>query len=76
MAVYQYRCARCGVFEVSRPMGSARRAEPCAACGDESSRVFSPPSLARVSRPLARALAAQEASAHEPRVVRRAPGRA
>ncbi|MFI0351250.1 FmdB family zinc ribbon protein [Actinomadura sp. 9N407] len=73
MATYQYRCAGCGPFEISRPIGTAEPAEPCADCGDPAARVFTPPLLARTSRPLSRALRAQEASAHEPEVVRREP---
>jgi putative FmdB family regulatory protein len=73
VATYQYRCAECGPFEVSRPIGTAEAAEPCAACGDRSDRVFTPPLLARTPRPLARALSTSEASAHEPRVVGRVP---
>lgn len=76
MAIYQYRCAECGTFDVSRPIGTAGSAEPCASCGGEAPRVFTPPLLARTPRPLARALDAQEAGAHEPRVVERVPGAA
>ncbi|MFB4306810.1 FmdB family zinc ribbon protein [Actinomadura sp. GTD37] len=73
MAIYQYRCAECGPFDVSRPIGTAGPAEPCAACGGAAPRAFTPPLVARTSRPLARALDAQAASAHEPRVVGRVP---
>ncbi|MGP4024060.1 FmdB family zinc ribbon protein [Actinomadura sp. 3N407] len=73
MAVYQYRCAECGPFDVSRPIGTAGSAETCAACGGEASRVFTAPHLARTPRPIDRALQAQEAGAHEPRVVKRVP---
>ncbi|TDB97614.1 zinc ribbon domain-containing protein [Actinomadura sp. 7K534] len=75
MAIYQYRCEKCGAFDVSRPIGTAAAAEVCADCGGAAARVFGSPYLARTSRPLARALQAQEASADEPRVVRRAPSR-
>jgi putative FmdB family regulatory protein len=74
VATYRYRCAECGPFDVVRPIGTAGDAEPCASCGGEASRVFTPPLVARTSRPLGRALGAQEASAHEPRVVGRIPG--
>jgi putative FmdB family regulatory protein len=73
VAIYQYRCAQCGPFEVTRPIGTAVPAEPCADCGDPAARVYTPPMLARTPRPLARALNAAEASAHEPRVVDRVP---
>lgn len=73
MAIYQYRCAECGPFDVARPIGTARPAETCAGCGGQAPREFTAPHLARTPGPLARALQAQEASAHEPRVVKRAP---
>jgi putative FmdB family regulatory protein len=70
---YAYRCAECGPFELSCPMGSAAAEEPCARCDTPARRVFTPPLLARTPSALARALGAQEASAHEPRVVERVP---
>lgn len=73
MATYRYRCAACGPFELTRPMGAAAAAEVCSECGGPARRVFTVPSLSRTPRPLARALAAQEASAHEPQVVQRVP---
>ncbi|WP_069760098.1 FmdB family zinc ribbon protein [Streptomyces sp. LUP47B] len=73
MATYQYRCAGCGPFDVIRPIGRALAEEPCATCAGPARRVFTAPMLARASAPLARALHAQEASAHEPRVVTDVP---
>ncbi|TDC60848.1 zinc ribbon domain-containing protein [Actinomadura sp. GC306] len=73
MAIYQYRCENCGAFDVSRPIGTAADAEDCAGCGGAAARVFTAPHLTRTSGPLARALQAQEASADEPRVVKRSP---
>ncbi|MGW0425269.1 zinc ribbon domain-containing protein [Streptomyces sp. NPDC003015] len=73
MATYQYRCAGCGPFDVIRPLGRALAEEPCGNCAGPARRVFTAPMLARTSAPLARALHAQEASAHEPRVVSAVP---
>jgi putative FmdB family regulatory protein len=73
MAMYQYRCSGCGTFDVIRPIGRALPEEPCDTCGDQSRRIFTAPLLSRTSAPLARALRAQEASAHEPRVVTEVP---
>jgi putative FmdB family regulatory protein len=73
MATYQYRCARCGSFDVLRPLGKALPEEPCESCGGRSRRVFTSPMLTRTPTALARALHAQEASAHEPRVVGEVP---
>jgi putative FmdB family regulatory protein len=73
MATYRYRCTGCGSFDVTRPIGEALPEEPCQACGDQALRVFTPPMIARTPVALARALRAQEASAHEPRVVGAVP---
>jgi putative FmdB family regulatory protein len=70
---YAYRCAECGPFELSRPMGTAVAEEPCERCGASARRVFTGALLVRTPAALARALHAQEASAHEPRVVERVP---
>jgi putative FmdB family regulatory protein len=40
MAIYQYRCAQNGDFEVSRPIGMAAPQVRCAACGADAVRVF------------------------------------
>ncbi|MEV5826753.1 zinc ribbon domain-containing protein [Spirillospora sp. NPDC052242] len=71
VAIYRYRCAECGAFDVARPIGTAGAAEPCPGCGRAGARVFTPPLVARTPGALTRALDAREASAHEPRVVRR-----
>jgi len=73
MATYQYRCAGCGPFDVIRPVGRALAEEPCANCAGPARRIFTAPMLARTSASLARALHAQEASSHEPRVVTDVP---
>ncbi|RJL32723.1 FmdB family zinc ribbon protein [Bailinhaonella thermotolerans] len=73
MVAYAYRCGDCGPFDVTRPMGEAAAEEDCPECGGPARRVFTGPSFARTPRALARALAAQEKSAHEPEVVTRAP---
>jgi putative FmdB family regulatory protein len=70
---YGYRCAGCGPFDLALPMGRARPEQRCPHCGDTARRVFTAPSLTRPGHPLTRALDAQEASAHEPQVVTRAP---
>ena len=73
MATYQYHCPGCGLFDVVRPIGQAGSQEPCRACAGPSRRVFTAPMLARTPLALARALGAQEASAHQPQVVRAVP---
>jgi putative FmdB family regulatory protein len=69
MPVYAFRCADCGPFDVFRPVVEAGVPALCPACGTEARRVFSPPGLARLARPVRRALDLEEKSAHEPVVV-------
>ncbi|WP_433328943.1 FmdB family zinc ribbon protein [Spirillospora sp. CA-294931] len=71
MVMYRYRCSGCGFFDLALPMGEAGARERCAECGGEGRRVFTAPSLTRPGSPMVRMLDAQEASAHEPRVVSR-----
>ncbi|MFI0374010.1 FmdB family zinc ribbon protein [Actinomadura sp. 1N219] len=73
MVTYQYRCARCGPFDLALPMGRARPEERCAQCDGTARRVYTAPSLTRPGAPLTRALDAQAASRHEPQVVTTAP---
>lgn len=73
MAVYQYRCSGCGVFDVVRPMGTASTSERCMACGSAAPRSYSAPYLNRTPRPLADALTKAEKSREQPEVVDRVP---
>ncbi|MFC6881001.1 MULTISPECIES: FmdB family zinc ribbon protein [Actinomadura] len=73
VVVYEYRCPECGPFGVARPMGEAGGTERCPACAGAARRVFTAPGVRRTPGALGRALAAQEASAHEPRVVNAVP---
>ncbi len=79
MATYEYRCNRDGVFEVTRPLGTAPESVTCSVCGSEARRVFSIPmlSLSRGSRGGSRALLAAiehaEKSRDEPDVVTSLP---
>lgn len=69
MPFYAYDCPGCGEFERLRPVAEAASPANCPDCGSEGRRVFSPPGLALLARPLRRALDREEASAHEPAVV-------
>jgi putative FmdB family regulatory protein len=73
--VYVFACGECGPFEVSRPMAEAGDRACCPGCRSEARRVFTPPRLGRLARPVRRALETEEASAHEPRVVAEKRGR-
>jgi putative FmdB family regulatory protein len=73
--LYEFACTPCGPFEVVRPMAEATSPARCPACGGEARRIFTPPGLALLARPVRRALDTEEKSAHEPSVVSRKSGR-
>jgi len=75
MPVYAFRCEACGAFDVVRPMVEASAPAQCPDCGDGARRVYSPPGLALVAKPLRRALETEEKSAHEPDLVTQKRGR-
>ena len=75
MPVYAFTCGGCGGFELTRPMTQAAAPAPCPTCGTEARRVFTPPGLARLARPVRGALDMEERSAHEPAVVAEKAGR-
>jgi putative FmdB family regulatory protein len=73
--VYAFTCAACGSFDVMRPMVEAGMPARCPSCGGDARRLFSPPGLALLARPVRRALDMEEKSAHEPEVVSQKRGR-
>jgi putative FmdB family regulatory protein len=75
MALYAFACAGCGPFELARPMAQAAEPACCPRCGAPARRVFTPPGLALLAKPLRRALDAEDRSAHEPDVVTERRGR-
>jgi putative FmdB family regulatory protein len=72
MPLYAFECPGCGPFELRTQAGAAAH---CPDCGGEARRVFTPPGLARLSKPLRRARDIEERSAHEPAVVTEKRGR-
>ena len=50
MATYEYQCDLDGVFEVTRPLGTAPESVPCSVCGSEARRVLSIPMVRSGSR--------------------------
>ena len=50
MATYEYRCDRDGVFEVTRPLGTAPESVTCPVCSIEAKRVISLPMVRCGSR--------------------------
>jgi hypothetical protein len=75
LAIYLYRCAEDGVFEVDVPMGSAAHSAPCPACRQGSRRTYSAPMLGRASGPAARAIERAERTRDAPDVVTAPPPR-
>ena len=75
MPVYAFTCDACGPFDVMRPMAKADAPVRCPGCGSYARRVFSPPGLAILARPVRLGLDMEEKSAHEPELVREKRGR-
>jgi putative FmdB family regulatory protein len=74
VAIYEYRCEQDGVFEVTRPLGTAAEAETCSVCGSQARRVISRPMVLCGSRPAwTAAIEHAEKSRHEPDVVTSLP---
>jgi putative FmdB family regulatory protein len=72
MPLYAFDCPECGPFDLRTEFGAAGR---CPECGAKARRVFTPPGLALLARPLRRALDIEERSANEPAVVTEKRGR-
>ena len=75
MPYYAFECPGCGPFDLLRPMAQASEPARCPSCGTAARRVFTPPGLPLLARPLRRALDLEEKSAHEPDVVTERRGR-
>jgi putative FmdB family regulatory protein len=73
--IYAFTCQGCGPFDLTRPMAEAGEPARCPSCGAEARRVFTPPGLELLARPVRRALDKEEKSAHEPDVVPEKRGR-
>jgi putative FmdB family regulatory protein len=75
VAIYEYRCSACGIFERSMPMGTANDSACCPTCGRDANPVFSIPMTSRTPGPLAATLAREEAFQDYLEVVERVPSR-
>jgi putative FmdB family regulatory protein len=73
VAIYEYRCARDGAFEVTLPIGTAPASVACPACASAAARVFSSPMMSFAPRALVAALDHEEKTRHEPDVVTSLP---
>jgi putative FmdB family regulatory protein len=75
MPIYAFTCTDCGDFDLTRPMADAGAPATCPACGTMARRVFTPPGLALLAKPVRGLLNREEKSAHEPDVVTYKTGR-
>jgi putative FmdB family regulatory protein len=74
VAFYDYRCDADGVFEISRPLGSAPASVACPVCLSDARRVFSTPMLGTTApKELVGAIEHAEKTRHEPDVVTSLP---
>lgn len=74
MATYEYRCDQDGVFEVTRPLGTAPESVTCPACGSEAQRIISLPMVRCGTRnAYVAAIENAEKSRYEPEVVTSVP---
>ena len=75
MPLYAFECAGCGPFDVVRSVSDVAVPAHCPHCGDEARRIFTPPGLALLDKPIRAALDTEEKSAHEPEVTTTKRGR-
>ncbi|GAB3845084.1 FmdB family zinc ribbon protein [Nesterenkonia populi] len=75
MPLYEFRCARCGVFDSHHSMADVPRERGCPQCADRSRRVFTAVGLTRLGSAQAKAIDRAQKSASEPEVVTGAAGR-
>jgi putative FmdB family regulatory protein len=73
MALYEYRCADDGAFDVVLPIGTAPGTVACPECAAPAARVFSNPMVRRAPRALVAALDHEEKTRHAPDVVTKLP---
>jgi putative FmdB family regulatory protein len=73
VALYEYRCEQDGVFDITRPLGTAPSSIKCPVCKNEASRVFSKPMLMSTPRELAAAIDHAEKTRDEPDIVTSLP---
>jgi putative FmdB family regulatory protein len=74
--IYAFTCRACGSFDLVRPVTEAAAPASCPCCGAGARRVFSPPGVARLAKPVRGLLDLEEKSAHAPEVVTEKAGRA
>jgi putative FmdB family regulatory protein len=73
--LYAFSCKACGPFEARRPASGVAEPVACPACGEPGRRVFTPPCVPLVAKPMRKARHLEEKSGHEPNVVGEPSGR-
>ncbi|MGH3116378.1 MAG: FmdB family zinc ribbon protein [Gaiellales bacterium] len=73
MTYYEYRCEHDGVFEITRPLGTAPVTITCPVCRLEARRVFTKPMLMSAPRELVAAIEHAEKTRDEPDIVTSLP---
>ena len=73
MPTYGYDCARCGAFDLVRPMAQVDAPASCPVCGEPGRRRWGAPALRSLNPALTRALDASARTAEAPGVVDRVP---
>lgn len=73
MALYEYRCDQDGVFDITRPLGTAPTSIACPVCSADARRVFSKPMLMSVPRELVAAIDHAEKTRERPDIVTSLP---
>jgi len=76
MPLYEYQCAKHGTFEQLGSLAQRSAAEPCPTCQRKAPRILSAPQRSVLAPATRKAHERNEASAHEPRVVRSQPAEA
>jgi putative FmdB family regulatory protein len=74
--IYAFTCTRCGSFDLIRRVAEAGAPASCPRCGTDARRLFTPPGLALLGKPVRGLLDLEEKSAHAPEVVAEKTGRA
>ncbi|WP_374213808.1 FmdB family zinc ribbon protein [Streptomyces sp. A3M-1-3] len=75
MATYEYRCSRCGPFNVRLAIGTAPKAYGCPVCTGAARRVYSSPGLSLSPRAAADLHDREEQAREAPAVVSEVPPR-
>jgi putative FmdB family regulatory protein len=74
VAIYEYQCDQHGLFDITRPLGTAPESAACSICGSDARRVISLPTVRCGPRSgWTAAMDHAEKSRYEPQVVTSVP---